>query len=731
MGSQSRIRFPIGFVGLAILISIVKAILVVRRTSPDSYAFSFFHLIWRDCFVIGVLLLLSFLSSIAKQKLFQHALNILSTLFLLIYIAHTLVLFAVATPLSVGQFIKFIPDWRYVLSVMDISKWAIIFLGITASFWQQSIPTKFHRHLWAVGSLLVLISCYKKDAAAFAFYDKYSLVAGPNLQWLSKSEKIYETRFVEAALKRYSKREKLQLPNDQPHIILVLSESLSSVDSLRLGGENDRLRRFDRFSQNGILFSNFYSNFPSSDGALVALFRGLPPLPFPGGNGNLFWAYKAKQDSVVEKFKDRGYKTRFLTNTDLRFQDQGAFLREMGFEVSEGVLEVERYKSAPRFVLDWPSDELLFDEALDQWKKLIDSKEPQFMTLQSITGHVPFQDPLRRGDTEENVWDFVDHELEDFYVGLDKLGFFKKGILIIMGDHRKHTDLSQKEFLAYGSSAKLRVPLVIIGKDVPSGITDPRPFQQADLFANLKNASSHRGPLSSEIVFSDRDSLVSGGPNGIVHVLVDGKNYKLNLQDLSLRWESPPPNEMEVGRKVHEMRAVSQYYRSLQGADCVLEFESENPSQESGIRSMLFSDNQINGRLNAESPRLLLRDKLDRFDFSHYLRRLTIFKNLSTDYALKFDGFFKIETSGYYSFEIGSDDGICFSIDQNLLIDANHGRAYETDHAEVYLNPGLHYFDLRYFQLSGNADLSVKWKKPTSTVFGDLQPGEVLLPREN
>ena len=75
------------------------------------------------------------------------------------------------------------------------------------------------------------------------------------------------------------------------NVVLVIVESLSAVDSQRTSGIRNLLPRFDALSREGMLFRNFFANFEASEGGIVSMLSGVPPMHFPTASTNTFGEY--------------------------------------------------------------------------------------------------------------------------------------------------------------------------------------------------------------------------------------------------------------------------------------------------------------------------------------------------------------------------------------------------------------------------------------------------------
>ncbi len=84
----------------------------------------------------------------------------------------------------------------------------------------------------------------------------------------------------------------------------------------------------------------------------------------------------------------------------------------------------------------------------------------------------------------------------------------------------------------------------------------------------------------------------------------------------------------------------------------------------------------------------------------------------SSDYALRFDGYFRVERDGEYIFTTESDDGSVLWVDGQKIVDNDglHGTKGET--GKLALKAGVHHVVVGFFQLGGGAELRVGIEGP-------------------
>ncbi len=358
------------------------------------------------------------------------------------------------------------------------------------------------------------------------------------------------------------------IPASRPDIILVVVESLSSINSNRTSGVGNLLDGFDKLAEEGVLFPNFFANHQASEGGVIALLGGFPPMHFPTATPYMFDEF-AIQPSVIGEYQRQGYFTEFLTNSDLSFIGLNHFLDGLGLNRIRGRDEIASMRDAARIVQDAPSDELLYAEALSAQRELSTTQSPFLMVLATTSTHLPYTHPEDGPDTAEAVWDWSLQRLTEFYRQLARAGFFEDGILLITGDHRQMRRMTKEETDRYGSSARARVPLLVIGRDYPRNTRDDRFFQQSDLLAMLGVMAQPDALLSPHPIWVERYNRKYGRIELIDNLSVfdqadEGQHeYQLTIAGNHIDWMGDKPEfSAEIEIRIHAQRSQHQKFRS-------------------------------------------------------------------------------------------------------------------------------------------------------------------------
>jgi hypothetical protein len=510
-------------------------------------------------------------------------------------------------------------------------------------------------------------------------------------------------------------------------IILVVVESLSAVDSERTSGVGARLERFDELSRQGVLFRNFFANNEASEGGIVALLSGVPPLHYPTASTIPFQEY-GLQRTMVDDVRRDGYHCEFLTSVPLRFLSMQRYLQSArsGFDYVAGQQEVARFNGAPRFTFESPADHLLFEELLSRLDARPAGGAPVFMTAVTASSHAPYVDPRGVANTEASIWSYVQDELWWLHEELSRRGFFRNGLLVITGDHRKMSPVRRHEQIRYGDSAKARIPLVIIGAGAQANQLDDRLFQQSDLLRMLDRAIQPGAPLSPYVVWVNRYTVVLGSAANATKVEVFSdvngarEAFELNMRGAEIEWTRPPPDPLPIERAIHQQRAIQQAVRVAAMPATALAFgRALKPSNEAGVLIGVSEDLDVSRDPDDPrgSRRTLAAASFDREALAPLL-------GAGTPYAIAVRTFLPVPVEGEYWFSAWGDDEICLAIDSQVVLGRNRG----FNSGLAVLRAGLHRLDVRFVRRKAVQRFEVKWLRPGQKDFEPLPPASLIRP---
>lgn len=563
----SQATYPLGLALFALILAIYKAIkLTIDMGADTSITLSIVGL---DAFFLSILFLLAMLQAFFRLSWLRIISSLVLLFLTLFYLVDCFVLFALDEHANLFEIGRYTPEWRVVESFFDFKAYLAIFL-LLISFWLTPVATTFIR---MTGMLLLVASVLAATFSAGRAPQplKHYATLSPHylLDSITKAGEV--TGYSHAEMEFYAglKREAADIPVSRPDVILLVIESLSSINSEKTSEALGLLDGFDRLAEEGVLFTNFFANHQASEGGLIALLGGFPPMHFPTASPYMFDEF-AIQDSVVDEYRKQGYHAEFLTNADLKFIGLDRFLGGLGLDQSRGRDDVEAMRLAPTVVQDAPSDAYLYREAMSSVKRLQSQEIPFLLTIATTSTHLPYTHPEGGPDTPEAVWEWSLHQLVSFYQQLSATGFFENGILLITGDHRQMRPLTRTETERYGASARARVPLLAIGSRYLEGTIDNRFFQQSDLLRKLEKIEKAGVSLSPHPIWVERYNRKYGRIDLINKLSVFSETdqgrleYRMLVPGNRIEWlDETPPFARQLEIQIHSQRSLHQQTRSL------------------------------------------------------------------------------------------------------------------------------------------------------------------------
>ena len=730
---MSRVRLRVGPLVFCAAAALYRALWLSAQLS-DLHAVEVGYLLLADLPVLGAVGILAWLEAALGRR--WRWLPLLLTIALgSIYLADVLTVTTLNARLQIEDVRRFGREWWLVPSFLNA--WSVAALAAAMASCLLRIPVSgtASRLGAAICSGLLLVPLARTPQTVPAHLHKYtgSVFLLAREAWGLRRPPVsrYGTGDFEAYRREYDALFEAPFARSRTSIVLVIVESLSSVDSHRTSGLGNLLPRFDELSREGMLFRNFLANFESSEGGIVALLSGVPPLHFPTASTDTFAEY-AQQRAITGTFARGGYRCEFLTSVPLTFISMDAYARSpvVGFSHAAGQNEIDRFRGAPTFAFESPADHLLYEEILARLDpRGPGERQPVLIAAVTASSHPPYVDPLGKSKSERGAWAYVQEELWWLYRALTAHGFFENGILLITGDHRKMWPVRERERARYGDSAKARIPLVVIGKGVPRDVVDDRLFQQADLLRMLDRAVQPHQELSPFALWAERYVFVFGMASNASNVQVfeasdqARQGYPLNLRGAEIAWIRSPAGALEVERSIHRQRASQQEARAArvrQPAPAFgryLEASSRAPGMLIG-----FSKDLNLSRDPDDSRGALQTFTIDALDLEK-IRKIA--GTPSGPFTISARGFLEVTREGPYWFSVFADRASCLAIDQQVVLGCKAG----LNEGQALLTAGLHRIDVRFSQVGEQGTLQLKWLPPGASAFVDLPREAILLPR--
>jgi len=568
-------RLIVGPLILAVVVSIYRSWLLAREISSDPAAL-FAGLVISDGVTLGLAVILAVVATITNRRGLRWLALLVMGAVIFAHMLDAFIVISLDERLNLLDLRQYLPETDVIASFLSPSRLAL-FGVFLASFVVASRVTRRTLVILSILALAAIVVGLAGQAHYPESIQRYTtpVVAVMSAGFVDTPRFRYAPEDLPHYQEQYREHQHASPLPGRPNMILLIVESLSSINSQRVAGTRDGLPGFDELSNEGVLFVNFFANHAASEGGIISLLSGFPPMHYPGARPLMFEEF-GMQWPILRSLQQQGYYTAFLTSARLDFINLDEYVQHIGLDEARGRDEAVSLAAAPRYAQDAPSDELLYAEALSMLDRL-GQRPPWLLVLATISSHLPYTHPHGGPDTPEAVWEWVEAQLVTFHQSLEREGFYEHGVLLITGDHRQMRPITDVERERYGASAKARVPLLIIGREIPAGITDQRFFQQSDLFRHLADVLNPDTPLSPNPIWVKRYNRKYGkiGRTGQMTVFAeaDGSGgatgYELYVSGNAEEWLGErPPGARRVGFMVHAQRATHQAARNRNRGDC-------------------------------------------------------------------------------------------------------------------------------------------------------------------
>lgn len=230
----------------------------------------------------------------------------------------------------------------------------------------------------------------------------------------------------------YTKLRKNAAKHDY-NVIVICLESFSKYIMAESGHVKGIVPNLERYSREGLYFTNFYANSFRTDRAIVSVFSGLPAQPTmsvmdqPRISNSL--------PSLARSLGKDNYDTHFYYGGDADYSNMRSYLIGTGFgKVTDQRGFNSKYVTGKWGVADGP----LFDRVLYEIKnETRNGDTPFYKGIMTGSSHEPFDVPdyHKFKDPALNAFSYTDHCLGKFIESLKKLPCWKNTIVVIVPDH--------------------------------------------------------------------------------------------------------------------------------------------------------------------------------------------------------------------------------------------------------------------------------------------------------
>ncbi|MCF2624910.1 sulfatase-like hydrolase/transferase [Fusobacterium perfoetens] len=235
------------------------------------------------------------------------------------------------------------------------------------------------------------------------------------------------------------------------NVVIVLMESFMGDTVGALGGSPDLTPNYNKLAEEGVLFTNFFSNGNRSNRGILSVLTG-----FPSQYGKSILKKPVGQKpfvSLAQILKERGYSAHFMYGGDIEFDNMKGFFETNGIT---NFVSRDNFSKKERTIKWGVPDDKLFDRAAEYLGTL---KQPFFFEVFTLSNHAPFDiDENFKEFTEEdypdyeryNAFKFADYSIGRFVNAVKDKEWAKNTIFVFVADHgenrRKAIEIDWKKF---------------------------------------------------------------------------------------------------------------------------------------------------------------------------------------------------------------------------------------------------------------------------------------------
>lgn len=237
----------------------------------------------------------------------------------------------------------------------------------------------------------------------------------------------------------FSREEKTHFPAQKPkNLVIFLQESLGAQFVEATGGKPGITPHFNRLSQEGVLFTNLFSNGTRSIRGIAGSVSGNFSVPGKG----VIKRNKSQSGffTIASLLKPLGYHSLFIYGGESRFDNMRSWFLGNGFDE---VIDQSKFID-PEFTGTWGvSDEDMVLRSHQKFKKLHEQKQPFAAVMFSTSNHSPFDFPQGKIDliegipekSELNAIKYADHAIGRFIEEAKKEPYYNDTVFVVVADH--------------------------------------------------------------------------------------------------------------------------------------------------------------------------------------------------------------------------------------------------------------------------------------------------------
>jgi phosphoglycerol transferase MdoB-like AlkP superfamily enzyme len=248
------------------------------------------------------------------------------------------------------------------------------------------------------------------------------------------------------------------LKNTRPNILFIVLESFGSALIGPLGGDSLTTPNFNRYADEGVLFTNFYASGNRTDKAMPAILNGYPAQPAV----SIMKEPRKTQSlpGIVKKMGGEGYRTAFWYGGEINFANFKSFVLNSGFDK---IITMDNF-SREYYNSKWGvHDHILLEAFRDSMKSV---REPFLNVVLTLSSHEPFEVPMKpvfRGLDDltqfRNSIYYTDKALGSFLDWARTTDWWRNTLVVIVADHCRR---NSAEVMVY-SEEIFKIPMLWLG----------------------------------------------------------------------------------------------------------------------------------------------------------------------------------------------------------------------------------------------------------------------------
>lgn len=265
------------------------------------------------------------------------------------------------------------------------------------------------------------------------------------------------------------------------NVILIGLESFSKYIMSESGHINEIVTpNLDRYSNEGLYFTNIYASSFRTDRGLVAMLSGLPAQPTMSVMN--IPRISTSLPSLARTLGTVGYNTHFYYGGDTNYSNMRSYL------IGTGYTDVtSQYEFSPDLnIYKWGvADGPVFDRVLEDIKheETNHNGKPFFKTFMTSSSHEPFDVPdyHKLKQPELNAFAYTDHCLGLFIEELKKMSCWQNTLVIIVPDHLGAYPQQADNYQLW----RYEIPLIMLGGMITKPIRVETIGSQTDICATV------------------------------------------------------------------------------------------------------------------------------------------------------------------------------------------------------------------------------------------------------